>query len=90
MWMELKERDGVSNRAQLFELHKELTDIFQGNSNIVDYFTKLKMLYDDIDFLCLIPICKCGCTYGASQKIFKFQQDQRVIQFLMGLVTPQN
>ncbi|XP_074369852.1 uncharacterized protein LOC141711352 isoform X2 [Apium graveolens] len=27
----------------------------------------------------------CGCKCGASQKLSKFQQDQRVIQFMMGL-----
>ncbi|XP_074352191.1 uncharacterized protein LOC141691365 [Apium graveolens] len=59
IWMELEERYCVSNGAQLFGLHKELTDISQ--------------------------VCKCGCTCGASHKISKFQEDQRVIQFLMGL-----
>ncbi|XP_074358952.1 uncharacterized protein LOC141698200 isoform X2 [Apium graveolens] len=43
------------------------------------------MLWDDVDSLCLIPVCSCGCTCGASLKLSKFQQDQRMIQFLMGL-----
>ncbi|XP_074373494.1 uncharacterized protein LOC141713822 [Apium graveolens] len=30
-------------------------------------------------------VCSCGCQRGASQKLSKFQQDQRFIQFLMGL-----
>ncbi|XP_074336341.1 uncharacterized protein LOC141673489 [Apium graveolens] len=85
MWNELEERYGTSNGAQFFGLYKELTEISQGNCNVVDYFTKLKMLWDDIDALCLIPVCSCGCTCGASQKLSKFQQDQRMIQFLMGL-----
>ncbi|XP_074326857.1 uncharacterized protein LOC141664804 [Apium graveolens] len=85
IWLELEERYGVSSGAQLFGLHKELAEISQGNNNIVDYFTKMKMLWDDIDALCLIPVCSCGCSCGASQKLSKFQQDQRVIQFLMGL-----
>ncbi|XP_074327756.1 uncharacterized protein LOC141665669 [Apium graveolens] len=79
------ERYGVSSGAQLFGLHKELAEVNQGNSNIADYFTKMKMLWDDIDALCLIPVCSCGCSCGASQKLSKFQQDQRIIQFLMGL-----
>lgn len=43
------------------------------------------MLWDDIDSLCLIPTCTYGYNCGASQKLSKFQQNQKVIQFLMGL-----
>ncbi|XP_074349363.1 uncharacterized protein LOC141689087 [Apium graveolens] len=85
MWSELEERYGVSNGAQLFSLHKEIAEISQGNCNVAEYFTKLKMLWDDVDSLCLIPVCSCGCTCGASLKLSKFQQDQHMIQFLMGL-----
>lgn len=85
MWLELEERYGTSNGAQLFGLHKELTEISQGNSTIATYFTKIKMMWDDIDSLCTLPVCSCGCTCGASKKLTQFQQDQRVIQFLMGL-----
>ncbi|XP_074350333.1 uncharacterized protein LOC141689818 isoform X2 [Apium graveolens] len=85
MWLELEERYGTSNGAQLFGLHKELTEISQGNSGIANYFTKVKMLWDDIDSLGNVPLCTCGCTCGATKKITQFQQDQRVIQFLMGL-----
>ncbi|XP_074360983.1 uncharacterized protein LOC141701207 [Apium graveolens] len=85
MWQELEERYGSPNGTQLFALHKELSKISQGNSNIPDYFTKLKVLWDDVDSLAIIPACSCGCTCGASIKLSKFQQDQRVIQFLMGL-----
>lgn len=85
MCLELEERYGISSGAQLFGLQKEFKEISQGNSNIIDYFTKIKMLWDDIDGLGLIPTCSCGCKCGASQKMSKFQQDQRVIQFLMGL-----
>ena len=35
--------------------------------------------------LCLLPICICGCECGAAKKLTQLQQDQRVIQFLMGL-----
>lgn len=85
MWKELGERYGVSNGAQLFGLHKELSEISQGNSNVADYFTKLKMLWDDIDSLCMVPVCSCGCHCGAAQQTSIFYQNQRIIQFLMGL-----
>lgn len=85
IWTKLEERYGTFSGAQLFGLHKDLSAINQGNSNIAEYFTKLEMLWDDIDALCLIFVCTCGCQYGAAKKVVVFQQNQRVIQFLMGL-----
>lgn len=85
MWKELEEHYGVSNGAQLFGLHKKLSEIHQSNNNIARYFTKLKMLWDNIISLCLISICICNRTCGASKKMSDFKQSQRVIQFLMGL-----
>ncbi|XP_074361896.1 uncharacterized protein LOC141702107 [Apium graveolens] len=85
MWLELEERYGTSSGAQLFGLHKDLSEINQGNFNDIEYFTKLKMLWDDIDALCSVPICTCGCKCGAAKKTAEFHQNQRVIQFLMGL-----
>ncbi|XP_074302804.1 uncharacterized protein LOC141635314 [Silene latifolia] len=31
------------------------------------------------------PVCACTCTCGAQEKQQKFQEDQRAVQFLMGL-----
>lgn len=85
MWRELEEWYGTSSVAQLFGLHKDLSEINLGNNNIAEYFIKMKMLWDDIDALCFVPICTCGCKCGAAKKMAKFQQNQRVIQFRTGL-----
>ncbi|XP_074337342.1 uncharacterized protein LOC141674534 [Apium graveolens] len=85
MWKELEERYGSPNGTQLFALHREISELSQGNNSVPDYSTRLKMLWDDVDSLSLIPVCSCGCTCGVSLKLSAFQQDQRVIQFLMGL-----
>lgn len=45
IWLELEERYGLSNGTQMFGLHKELNELSQGNSNIVEYFIRLKMLW---------------------------------------------
>lgn len=86
IWKELEERYGSPRGIQLFGLYKELRELSQGNNSILDYFTKIKMLWNEIDFLSPLPVCTCGgCTCGASTKLFKSQQDQRVMQFLIGL-----
>ncbi|KAK9675775.1 hypothetical protein RND81_11G030400 [Saponaria officinalis] len=84
-WDELEERFGQSNGAQLYGIHKKLCDFSQGNDDITIYFTKFKQIWDEIDAMGMNPNCTCTCTCGASEKQKKFQQNQKVVQFLMGL-----
>ncbi|XP_074289539.1 uncharacterized protein LOC141614694 [Silene latifolia] len=84
-WDELENRFGQSNGAQLYGIQKKLTDSSQGNDSISSYFTKMKLIWDEIDAMGLNSGCTCECTCGAAAKREKFQQDQRVVQFLMGL-----
>ncbi|KAL9240959.1 hypothetical protein vseg_015123 [Gypsophila vaccaria] len=84
-WSELEERYGQSNGAQLYGVQQKLNDFSQGNDSIATYFTKLKAIWDEIDAMGMNPSCSCNCTCGASEKQIKFQEDQRVVQFLMGL-----
>ncbi|XP_074283421.1 uncharacterized protein LOC141607970 [Silene latifolia] len=86
VWTQLEERFGQTNEAQLFNVQKQLNDISQGNDDSVStYFTKLKMLWDELDVMGVSPRCSCSCTCGNTAKLVKFQQDKRVVQFLMGL-----
>ncbi|KAK9743216.1 hypothetical protein RND81_03G225200 [Saponaria officinalis] len=84
-WDELEERFGQSNGAQLYGIHKKLADFTQGNDSISTYFTKIKVIWDEIDSMGLNPNCSCTCSCGASEKRVKFQKDQRIVQLLMGL-----
>ncbi|XP_074287642.1 uncharacterized protein LOC141612789 [Silene latifolia] len=84
-WCELEDRFGQSNGAQLYGTQKKLTDFSQGNDSISTYFTKLKSIWDELDGMGMNPLCSCNCQCGAKIKQKKFQEDQRIVQFLMGL-----
>ncbi|KAK9674206.1 hypothetical protein RND81_12G218200 [Saponaria officinalis] len=84
-WTELVDRYDQSNGAQLYGVHKKLSEFSQGNDCVTTYFTKLKSIWDEIDGMGMNPKCSCSCTCGAVEKQTKFREDQRVIQFLMGL-----
>ncbi|XP_074265379.1 uncharacterized protein LOC141587809 [Silene latifolia] len=45
----------------------------------------MKSIWDEIDAMGLNTTCSCSCTCGATLKRMKFQEDQRVVKFLMGL-----
>ncbi|KAL0408068.1 UNVERIFIED_CONTAM: hypothetical protein Sradi_1741200 [Sesamum radiatum] len=59
--------------------------VILGNISVVEYLSKLWMIWDELDVLMPTPQCTCECTCGA----FKAAADQavftRLIQFLMGL-----
>ena len=86
MWKELEERYGQSNKARLFQAHKEVYCISQGDLDIASYFNKAKRLWDEFAAASASPkctCCKCECEINA--RLQAYFQDQKLIQFLMGL-----
>nr|XP_009621916.1 uncharacterized protein LOC104113454 [Nicotiana tomentosiformis] len=81
----LEHRFGRSNGAKLYHLQKELSGLVRGNSDIAAYFTKLKRLWDELDVLNIIICCSCVCVCEGKAKLTKSLEDQRLIQFIMGL-----
>lgn len=81
LWNKLESRFEQSNGTQLFQLQKELPSISQGSSSIAAYYTRIKKVWDELSNLYYLPPCSCG----AASQIIQFQQEQRLIQFLMGL-----
>lgn len=86
IWSELEDRFGQSNGAKLYQLQKDLISISQGTSDIATYYTKIKRFWDELSAVLAYPACTCG----AIQSISKFEQDQHLIQFLMGLNSDYN
>lgn len=58
-----------------------LNTIQEPRMTIVEYFTKVKSLCDEIDDLRPLPQCNCHPTTN----FVKIQQDQRLMTFLMKL-----
>ncbi|KAH0650685.1 hypothetical protein KY284_030597 [Solanum tuberosum] len=85
LWTDLEDRFGQSNGARLYHLQKEISDLVQGTSDIAGYFTKLKLLWDELDALHTPVTCACDCSCGGKVKMVNSLQDERLIQFLMGL-----
>ncbi|XP_022036772.1 uncharacterized protein LOC110939518 [Helianthus annuus] len=81
LWKELNDRYGQANGAKYYQLQKSLCEISQGNSSIAAYFTKIKSIWDEFGSLSAVPACSCGYYAQFSKK----EDEQRLIQFLMGL-----
>ncbi|XP_011069429.1 uncharacterized protein LOC105155256, partial [Sesamum indicum] len=85
LWLDLEERYGECNGPLLYQLQREIASMTQGNKSVAEYFSRLHLIWDELDLLMPTPQCTCGCTCGA----FKAAADQatfiRLTQFLMGL-----
>jgi len=85
IWKQLELRYGQVDRTKIFQIQRDLCSASQGSMSIVDYYTKLKLLWDDYSSLIIIPTCPCGekCqTYDSVQNLI---QDQQIMQLLVGL-----
>ena len=86
VWKELEERYGQSNKARLFQAQREVTCINQGDLDIASYFNKARKIWDEFAAVGGLPRCDCSkCECEINAKLDKYAQEQKIIQFLMGL-----
>lgn len=74
---DLEDRFGQTNGAKIFQLQKDLSAVIQGNTSVSTYFTKMKILWDELDALDTFSSCVCDCDCGAKANILKAHQDER-------------
>ena len=91
LWEAINECYGQSNNAPfLYDLHRSLTSIEQGNLSIAEYYAKIKRVcWDELKVLDEIPTCKCEamdvCSCGLLKKMIDADQLKKLIQFLARL-----
>jgi len=68
-------------------LLQEIHSIRQGDRNISQFFTNLKILWEELESLRLIPHCSCDiqCKCDLSRNSLKYREIEYVIFFLKGL-----
>jgi len=63
------------------------TTLNQGDLYVFEYFTKLRVIWDELENFWSDSLCTCPtkCTYQALYVIIQHRQEDRVMQFLRGL-----
>ncbi|KAA8535616.1 hypothetical protein F0562_030619 [Nyssa sinensis] len=81
IWTDLSKPFSQSNAPKIYQLKQSISSLKQDDLSILDYFTKLKSLWDELNSLYAFQPFTCE-----SGKIFSecLQQD-RVMEFLQGL-----
>ncbi|RVW51926.1 Retrovirus-related Pol polyprotein from transposon RE2 [Vitis vinifera] len=81
IWMDLRDQFRQSNAHWIFQLRKQLIALQQGGLDINTYYTRFKVLWEELKNFQPLPACHCG----GMQAWVEYQQQEHVIQFLMGL-----
>ncbi|KAL5557346.1 hypothetical protein UlMin_039582 [Ulmus minor] len=81
MWNDLHDRFHQINGPRVFQIKQLLNVLYQGADDVNGYFTKLKTLWDELKDFRPIPSCNCG----GMKALMDYQQQEYVLQFLMGL-----
>ncbi|XP_074298439.1 uncharacterized protein LOC141629317 [Silene latifolia] len=71
LWTDIVERFGQPNILEVYELKKDLGRITQDNSPLVEYYGKLKNIWENLDHLDPISSCTCGAMNQCSCQMLK-------------------
>ncbi|XP_074297108.1 uncharacterized protein LOC141627786 [Silene latifolia] len=89
LWLEINERYGQANGLEVYQLKKDLGHISQDNSSLIEYYSKLKTIWDSLASLDPVPLCSCGaldqCTFHLLKRMLDRESNAKFIQFIMGL-----
>ncbi|XP_058010341.1 uncharacterized protein LOC131183775 [Hevea brasiliensis] len=84
VWNDLKERFSQGDMFRISDLQEEIFSLKQGDRSIADYFTKLKILWDELLNFRPLPVCirPNPCTCDAITKMKGYLEADYVIRFL--------
>ncbi|KAH9754598.1 retrotran gag 3 domain-containing protein [Citrus sinensis] len=86
LWDDIKERFFVGNRPRVQQLKSELANCKQRGMTILNYYGKLKMLWEELSNYDQSPAYLCGnCTCNLGVEWDKKRDEEKLHQFLMGL-----
>ena len=65
VWNDLKTKHSQGNLSRIYDLQMEVATLCQGDQSVTDYFTKLRIIWDEIEIFRPNPTCAyktdCSC-----------------------------
>ncbi|XP_075659243.1 uncharacterized protein LOC142629146 [Castanea sativa] len=76
----------LTNGPRIFNLQKDITELHQGEMSVTNFFTQLKVFWDQLQNLSPFPSCTYGkCICNINKRLTDLQVRESVVKFLMGL-----
>jgi transposase InsO family protein len=87
VWEELKDRFSKADRIRVSMLRSSINNLKQGSNSVLDYYTEMKTLWEELNSHRPMPLCTCihQCRCEAMRSARAFRLEDQVIQFLTGL-----
>nr|KYP51705.1 hypothetical protein KK1_026473 [Cajanus cajan] len=87
VWNDLKERFSQGDLIRISELQQEIYGIKQGSLFVTEFYSELKILWEELETYMPIPCCACPvkCTCVAMRNARQFHTLNHFIRFLTGL-----
>ncbi|XP_048140718.1 uncharacterized protein LOC125316437 [Rhodamnia argentea] len=86
LWDDLKEQYSEGNQTQIYQIKFEIYILKRDGKRVREYYSKLKLLWDELEFYLEKPSCCCG----ANNKFVAQRETEKIFQFLMGLTSEYN
>ncbi|KAK2387257.1 putative mitochondrial protein [Trifolium repens] len=86
-WLDLHERFSKADRIRIATLRNSINNLKQGTKSVLDYFTEMKALWEELHSHRPIPNCLCihPCRCPALSIVRGYRLEDQVMQFLTGL-----
>ena len=59
IWRDLKSRYSQGDLLRISELQQEVASVKQGDVSVTEYYTKLRVIWDELESYRPDPICSC-------------------------------
>jgi len=89
LWEDLRERFSKGDYFRISEILQEMHSIKQGERTVTQFFTDLKILWEELESLRPIPSCTCRipCTCALFKISVQYRESEYVTCFLKGLAS---
>ncbi|XP_019184865.1 PREDICTED: uncharacterized protein LOC109179842 [Ipomoea nil] len=87
IWNDLRRRFSQRDAHRISFLQNNINNLRQGTMSVNDYYTKCRTLWEEMNSLRPLPVCKCEprCTCDLLDEIRKDREIDQIIRFLQGL-----
>ncbi|XP_019166544.1 PREDICTED: uncharacterized protein LOC109162279 [Ipomoea nil] len=87
VWEDLRQRFAQRDAEKIFAIQNEIYNLKQGNRTVNEYYTNCCTVWEEMNALRPLPICKCipKCSCDVVDEIRKERDTDKVIRFLQGL-----